>query len=208
MRLHLAADADQLFHQRLVDVKTARRVDDEHVAADLPGPLEAVLGDVHRVGVGAFVVHGHVQLFAQSLELIHGGRAVDVARHHRRALALSEQELGQLAAGRGLARALQTNHHDHGWRAGREDQLGGGRTHEVRELFVDDLDELLGRCQALEHLDAHGPFLDLGDELLDDLVVDVGLEQGEPDLARGALDILLRQLALPLQPVKSRLELL
>jgi hypothetical protein len=32
-------------------------------------------------------------------------------------------------------------------------------------------------------------------ELLDDLEVDVGLEQGEPDLAHGAIDVCLAQLA-------------
>ena len=83
-------------------------------------PLHPVLGDVHRVGLGALVVDGHAQLLAQGLELVDGRRTVDVARHHGRALALGEQELGQLAAGRGLARALQAHHHDDRRRAGRE----------------------------------------------------------------------------------------
>ena len=82
------------------------------------GPLHAVLGDVHRVGLGALVVDRHAQLLAQGLELVDGRRAVDVAGHQRRALALGEEELGQLAAGRGLARALQAHHHDHRRAAG------------------------------------------------------------------------------------------
>ena len=93
-------------------------------------------------------------------------------------------------------------------RPGREGELGGGRAHEGGQLFVDDLDELLGRGQALQHLDAQGPLLDLVDELLDHLVVDVGLEQGQPDLAGGPLDVLVRELALPLEAVESRLQLI
>ena len=60
----------------------------------------------------------------------------------------------------------------------------------------DDLHELLGRSQAFEHFGAERALLHLADELFDDLVVDVGLEQRKADLASGALDVLLRELAL------------
>ena len=43
--------------------------------------------------------------------------------------------------------------------------------------------------QALEDLRADGPLADPGDEVLDDLEVDVGLEEREPDLAHGGVDV-------------------
>ena len=53
---------------------------------------------------------------------------------------------------------------------------------------MDDLDDLLARLEALQHLLPERPLADRRDELLDDLEVDVGLEQREADLARRARD--------------------
>jgi hypothetical protein len=51
------------------------------------------------------------------LELLDGGRAVDVGRHREHLLlALLDQVLGQLGRGGGLAGALQAGHQDHGRR--------------------------------------------------------------------------------------------
>ena len=57
------------------------------------------------------------------------------------------------------------------------------------ELVVDDLHDLLAGGQALEDLGADGPLADAGDEVLDDLEVDVGLEEAEPDLAHRGVDV-------------------
>jgi hypothetical protein len=64
---------------------------------------------------------------------------------------------------------------------------------------------LLGRGQTLQHLGAQSPGLDLVDELLDHLVVDVGLEQGQSDLAGGSLHVFLSELALPAKTIESGL---
>ena len=57
------------------------------------------------------------------------------------------------------------------------------------ELVVDDLHDLLAGGQALEDLGADGLLADAGDEVLDDLEVDVRLEQREPDLAHRGVDV-------------------
>jgi hypothetical protein len=54
---------------------------------------------------------------------------------------------------------------------------------------VDDLDHLLTGIQALKNLGAHGPLADARHEVLDHAEVDVGLEQGEPDLAQRGIDV-------------------
>ena len=48
-----------------------------------------------------------------------------------------------------------------------------------------------------------GAFPDAGDEVLDDLVVDVGLEERETDLAHGDVDILLGDPAMAGQPAEG-----
>ena len=57
------------------------------------------------------------------------------------------------------------------------------------QLLVDDLDDLLRGVQRLADLGAARPLLDRGDEVLDHGQRDVRLEQGEPDLARGGVDV-------------------
>ena len=66
------------------------------------------------------------------------------------------------------------------------------------ELLVDDLDHLLGRRKALEHLLADGPLTHPREELPDDLEVDVRFEKGQPHLSQGRLDVLFAELAPPL----------
>ena len=94
----------------------------------------------------------------------------------------------ELRRGRRLARALETGEQDDGRIAGQVEGPITGRQ-QRRELVVDDLHDLLARRQALEDIGADGALLDPGDEVLDDLEVDVGLEQGEADLAHRGVDV-------------------
>ena len=52
-----------------------------------------------------------------------------------------------------------------------------------------DLDHHLARRDAPENLLAQGPFLDLGDEVLDHRQRDIGLQERDPDVAHGGVDI-------------------
>lgn len=57
---------------------------------------------------------------------------------------------------------------------------------EERGQFVlEDFDDLLTGRDALENLLAEGTLLDLGDEVLGDGEVNVGIEQSQTDLAQG-----------------------
>ena len=71
------------------------------------------------------------------------------------------------------------------------------------ELLVDDLDDLLGRVQRLADLVAEGALAHAGGELLDDRQRDVGVEQGEADLADGAVDVRGGQPALAAQVLEG-----
>ena len=101
-------------------------------------------------------------------------------------------ELGDVAgelggAGR-LAGALEADERDDGGVAGEvEAAVAGGE--ERGELLVDDLDDLLAGVEAAEDFLADRALLDARDELLDDLEVDVGLEQRQPDFAHGGVDV-------------------
>ncbi len=96
--------------------------------------------------------------------------------------------------------ALQAAEHDDGLTLVLDDQAGGFlAAHQGNEFLVDDLDHLLGGGQALHDLLTHGALRDLGTEILGNLVVDIGFQQGHPHLAHGGFDVGLGQLAVAAQ---------
>ncbi len=61
--------------------------------------------------------------------------------------------------------------------------------HEADEFIVDDLDHLLAGLYGGEHFGADGFLCDFGDEAVDDIIVDVGFEQGGADFLHCVADI-------------------
>ena len=102
---------------------------------------------------------------------------------------LATQPEGQFAGQCGLAGTLQTGQHDHRRRGLGERQPAGLTAEDSDEFLVDDLDDLLGRVQSARHLSAAGALLDAADELAHHRQRDVGLEQRQPDLTGGRVDI-------------------
>jgi hypothetical protein len=60
--------------------------------------------------------------------------------------------------------------------------------------------------EGLRDLGACGPLADVGDELLDDRIVHVGLEEGQPDLTRNLLYLVLGEVAATANPVEGFVE--
>jgi hypothetical protein len=116
------------------------------VAALLGGELDGLAADRHRVGARDRE-HRDAELGAEGLQLIDGGRAVDVGRDQAHLLAVGLVEVaGELAAAGGLARALEADHHEAGGALLGPLELGVDRAHHLGQLVLADLDEgLLGR---------------------------------------------------------------
>ena len=106
-----------------------------------------------------------------------------------------------------LARALEAGEQDHRRRPARERELRAPLPHQLGQLLVDDLHDLLAGRQALQHLGAERACLHAHEELLDDLEVDVGLEQREADLAQRLVEILLGEDPAVAQARENALEL-
>ena len=182
-------DGLQLVHQRLVDMQTAGGVQKDDVVAVVSGVLHRLLGDGHRVDL-PHLEDGDVQLLAYHLQLVDGGGTVHVAGHQQGALAeAAAHEPRQLGAVCGFTGALQTHHHHNGGALGGGGQAGVGAAHQRRQLLVYDLDDLLGGGQAVQHIGADALFGDVRHEILDDLIADVGLQQGQTHLAHTLADI-------------------
>ena len=188
-------DLLQLVHQRLVDRQPAGGVEDDHVAPGLGGQLLRPLADVRRAAA-RLGVDRHAQPVAQHLQLIDGGGAVDVGGHQQRPLVVPVHQVQrQLADGGGLAAALQAHHHDAGGALLGELDVGVDRAHQLDQLVVAQLDEVVLGGDPADLLLGGGPHLDddadrlLLDalaEVLHHLEADVGLQQRGAHVGQGA----------------------
>ncbi len=201
------ADVRGLLHHLGVDAEAAGGVDDHDVVQRALGLGHAGAGDRDRVADAVARLGGeHLDAdpLAVDLELVDGVGALEVGGHEQRAAALLLEPQRQLGGQRRLAGALEAGEHQHGRRGLREAQPAGLAAEDRDELLVDDLDDLLGRVQRPADLLAAGPGLDRVDERLDHRQRDVGLEQGDADLAGGRVDVGLREPSLAAEVLERR----
>src|SRR5215203_487377 len=206
MRLRHLPDATYLLHHLHVHHLATGRVHYDEVVPAVPGLLDATFGDVLGAGTRSFRVDRHRELAPDLLQLLYGGGPVSVARDEVRVLPELAHEQRQFAGGRGLAVAVEAREHDDRGRPGGEREFVGGAAHQVGELLVHYLDDLLAWTQRLGDLGAGGPLADVGDELLDHAVVHVGFQQGQPDLARHLLYLVFRKVAAAADTVEGLVE--
>ena len=133
--------------------------------------------------------HRRTGPLADDLQLADGARSLQVAGDEQRRVVLVLEPARQLAGQRRLSGTLQAREHDDGRRRLRELQPAGLAAEDPDQFLVDDLDDLLSGVQRARDLGALRPLLDPGDEAADHWQRNVGLEQGEPDLATGDVDV-------------------
>ena len=188
--LHGRLDVCGLFHHFFVDVQTARRVDDHHVAQVVDGEAHALACDFHGVlPVAAIDLHAH--LVAERLQLVGCGRAVHVAGNQQRAVAFALQQIGELRCGGGFTGALQAHQHDDIGNAAGKYQARIGLAEQRGKLVEHDLHDVLCRRQRIEHLGGKAALLRVGDEAFHYLEVHVGLEQRHANFSHGRVDVVL-----------------
>ena len=120
--------------------------------------------------------------------------------------ALFGQPLRQLAGGCRLAGTLKTEQQNDARPFGACLQSAFGVA-EQRDHFVsNDLDDLLRRRQAAEHVLPQRPIAHPVDERLDDFEIDVGFEQRQTNLPQRRFDVLRRQPRLAPQGLENVLE--
>src|SRR4051812_32557622 len=169
-------------------MQTPGGVEDDHAVVVRAGVGHRVRGDVDRVGSWRLCVYRKIQLLTERLKLVYSRGAIDVGGHEQGALVGASQLQRELGGGGRLARALQTNHHDHGrWGPGHVET--GGLAQQLNKLLVHDSDHLLRGAEALEHFLPDCALTHPVHERFDYLEVDVGLEQGTTHLFHSFIDI-------------------
>ena len=192
-------DIFQLIHQRLVDVQTTGGIQQQQIVAVLTGMLKGMLCDGDGIAL-TFLINGNAQLRTDHLQLLNSGRTINVTGAQQRTAAfLFLEPAGQLGDVGGFTGTLQTHEHDDRGRTVGHVHTALASAHQVAQLVVDDLNDLLCRGQALQNIRADGLFGDRFDEVLDHLEVDVGFQQGKSDFPHGLLNVIFVQATLGAQ---------
>ena len=142
----------------------------------------------HDRGSRRRAVDRDVESSTKRHELLDRRGPIGVRGHEQGLATLAHDPARQLGRRRRLARALQADHGDDRRRAAVAERPVA-RAEDGRQLLVDDLHDHLAGVRVLDDLAAHGALADPGDELLHDLVVDVGFEEREAHLAHRDVDI-------------------
>ena len=192
--LYRFLDAPQLVHELFVDVEASGGIQDQNIIAVVPGMQDRLAGDLHRVSL-PHLKHRHAGLLADDLQLLDRSRTIDVTGCQQRTLAALLEIPGQLGTVGGLTGTLKAAHHNDGGDLRREGDPGVGGTHQFGQFVIDDLDDLLGGSQALEHFTAHGLFTHRCHKVLGDLVVDIRFQKCHTDFPHDLLDVTLLDLA-------------
>ena len=87
---------------------------------------------------------------------------------------------------------MQADHHDDIRDLFGKDQPRRLSAKKFDQFIINNLDDLLGRFQLLPDLLALGFFLNRGNKVFRDFVVNVRLEQGQADLAQRRVNVILR----------------
>ena len=143
--------------------------------------------DARRAHVGRaralLVGDGDVETALEDPELLHRGGCLTSAATSIGRRLLVTQVLGQLRAGGRLARALQPGHQDDGGSTLRDLERRVLGPHELHELGVDRVDELVRGLHPLEPGIAQSALFDALGEVPSEAEADVGLQER---LAHGA----------------------
>ena len=207
VRLRPLLDLGELLHQLGVDVEAAGGVDDQHVEALASAPGRAPTRRCRR-GRGRCPASRRSRRPARRAAATARPRPAAGCRRRRRRRAFSSpiRCLASFAVAVVLPEPCRPAIRITVGGFVGEDELAAGAAHQLRELLVDDLDDHLAGVEALEHAGADRLLADVGDELLGDLEVDVGLEQREADLAHRLVDVGLAQLPARAQVRERALE--
>ena len=103
---------------------------------------------------------------------------------------------------------MQADHQDrHRGDGGQVQRDSAGATQRLDHHVVDDLDDLLARGDAVQHLHLGGGIADLADEIFDDGEGDVRLQQRKANLTQRLGDVEFGQAAALAQPLEHPVQL-
>ena len=204
--LHSGADPHHLLHHLGVDLEAPCGVDQERVEAFLFRLGQTSGCNVFRLGLSTKAEDLHIDLRTERFQLLDGRWSVDVGPHHQGSAALILEMEAQLGRGRGLTGTLQASHQHDGGSLGCFGQRSVIATHDLHQLLMDHLDELLIRADPTHHFSADGFFADLSHEVLHHRQAHIRFQQRPADVLQRPIDVGLADGVLAPQPLNRILK--
>ena len=199
--LHGGTDPHHLLHHLGVDLETAGGVHQEGVEPLLLRFGQASRGDVLWLGLSSEAEHLHIDLGTQRLELLDSSWSIDVGTHHQGSTSLVLEVQTKLGRGGGLTRTLKASHQHDGGSLGRLGQRSVITPHDLHQLLMDHLDELLIRVDPSHHFSADGFVADLSNEVLHHRQAHIRFKQRPTDVLQRPIDVALADRVLAPQPL-------
>ena len=165
-----------------------------------------VIAAIKRLRHTRLGIHRHTQTLAQNLQLIHGGRTINIGCHEQRLAFLFEQIGCEFAGGGGLTRALQADDHPDRRRAGSEKRLGVF-AEQVGEFIANDFDDLLIGGELQHDFAAEGSKADAGEKFINDREGDIAIEHRFANFGERGVQVFFGEFALAAKVFESALQL-
>ena len=207
MRIGGALHVGGFRHHCFIERGAAGGIEDDDVIAAEPPGLQCALGNLRRRLPGDDRQRLDIDLPPEHGELLHCRGTAHVERcHEHLAPRLLGEPLSELGSGRGLARALQADHHDRHRRGSIEIDRLAARAEGIDQLVVDDLHHHLAGRHGFDDLDPDGMALDLVDEGARHIERHIGFEQRPPHFPQCGIHVVLRQRAAPGEAIEDAAE--
>jgi len=162
----------------LVDLQTTRSIEENGVAAGRQSGGQCGRADRRHIARNTVGVKCELLLFGKNLQLVDGGRPVDIAGRHQRTITALFEQFAELGGRGGFAGTVQTDQQN--LQRAHPGERGRTFAEQADEFVVDDLDDLLPGGDGLEHVLANALLLHAFDKFTGDPEMDVGREEGGP----------------------------
>ncbi len=207
MRVERGLEPGQLVHQLFVDLQPAGGVYQQRVMTPGLGPGQRLRRYLDRILILAAIDHRDFTLASQHPQLFHCGWTINVSRgQYRMTFALGLEPSRELRNRGRLARALQADDHDFDRRLDLQIEFTRRPAHRVLQLGRDETQQVLLRRERAEHFLPERLASDMLDKIANNLDIDVGFEQREPDFAERIFDIALGDSPLALELLEDVFE--
>ena len=202
VRLNRSFDAFGLLHHVFIDVQATCRVDDADIFQVVDGIVNALLGDLDWIlAIGA--IYAYADFATQRFELVSCCRTVNVAGDKQGIMPIALQQICELCSRSSLTRTLKADEHDDIRLLVRgKIELGIGFAEQNRELFENDLDDVLRRRKGFKHVSLHAALGAMSYKRLDNLEAHVSLEKRHADTTHRSTDIAFGQAAFAAEVVE------
>ena len=197
IRMYKSLDIGQLLHQLFINMQTPGSIKQHGIIAVFLGIIHCLLRCFQRLGLHTKRKDLNANAFPQCLQLFNRCRTNNITGYQQRLAALLFLHyVGDLCGCRCFTGTLQTHHHDSCYSTAFIIYRSILASQQRYDFVMNDFYNHLPRIQRGHDLRSQCLFLYAGNEILNDAVINIGLQQRHTHLAQHVVHIFFAQLSL------------